>query len=378
MTRFSPAILLPLTIGLSFGAIFSEPAAQAQGAGMPPAMVTTMSITPQTVTLVDELPGRVAALRSVEIRPQVGGIIEKRMFEQGSQVKENQPLFQVFAEPFQAQVNSAQAALERAEASLSLANIQLDRSKQLRDKNTISQQGYDSAEAEAKSAQASVSEAKANLNSRKINLDFTTVRSPVAGQIGASLVSEGTLVAVGQEQALAVVQQIDKVYVDLRRPASSLGKMQKVASSKPEEATVEILDVNGQPYPNKGTALFTDISVDEATGDVTMRVLVDNPDHLLLPGMFVRAVVPRATLADALLVPQQAIIRGAGGAAQVVVVGEDNLAHFKPVSLGELVKGSYVVTDGLSANDTVVIRGQTRVTKDGSPVHATPAPQTAQ
>ncbi|WP_319411737.1 efflux RND transporter periplasmic adaptor subunit [uncultured Cohaesibacter sp.] len=378
MTHSSRKYVLTVAMGLALGLAFVPKMSLAQGAGLPPAMVTTMEIKPQQVTIHTELPGRVSAFRTVDIRPQVGGILEKRLFEEGADVTENQPLFQIESETYKAQVENAQASLTSAEAALDLANIELDRAKQLFEKKSASQQTYDSAQAEAKSAKATVAAAKATLKAQQINLNYTTVRSPINGRIGAAGVSEGALVSASQSQALATVHQVDKVYVDLRRSALDLVKMQKIANQAPDASDVEILDADGTAYQQKGKPLFTDVTVDEATGDVTMRVLVDNPDQDLLPGMFVRALVPRKVVDNALLVPQQAIIRDATGGARIVVIDAENKAHFKDVVLGELVGRSYIIAEGLEANANVVIRGQTRVTQDGAQVVATPAEQSKQ
>ncbi|SNY92872.1 membrane fusion protein, multidrug efflux system [Cohaesibacter sp. ES.047] len=373
---------LSLAIGFTASFTVGVTDSWAQGGQTPPAVVTTKEIKPETVTLSMELPGRVTALRTVNIRPQVGGIVEKRLFEQGMMVKEGQPLFQIFAEPFQAEVDSAKAALDRALAARDLAQTQLDRSKQLRSTNSLSQQSYDAAEAEAKNAEASVAEARAMLRSRQINLDFTTIRSPISGRVGAALISEGTLVSASQGDPLAIIKQINQVYVDLRRPTSNLRELQQAAQDEANagtsEPTIVILDMNGVQHSEKGTALFTDISVDESSGDVTMRVLVENPEHTLLPGMFVRAIVPRQTIENALLVPQQAVIRDTQGNPTLVTVEDGKTAKIKKVTLGELVNKSYIVTSGLEPNESVVIRGQTRVSEDGAAVMAKLADQPAQ
>ncbi|WP_316858569.1 efflux RND transporter periplasmic adaptor subunit [uncultured Cohaesibacter sp.] len=379
MTPVFGKAILPAAMGLTIGLLLAPSSGLAQGGQMPPAVVTTQVISPETVTLKDTLPGRVSAYRTVQIRPQVGGIIEKRLFEQGAFVDEGQPLFQIVDKSYRAQVENASAALENAEAALDLAKIELERAKQLFEKKSASQQTYDSAVAGAKSAEAQMKAARAALETQKINLDYTTIRSPISGVIGAALVSEGALVSASQATSLAVVRQIDQVYIDLRRPATDLIKMQRAAkdaaNNASDEPSVEILDVDGNVYPIKGRALFTDLSVDEATGDVTVRVLVDNPNHDLLPGMFVRAVMPRETLEQSLLVPQQAIIRNAKGEATLVIVGEDKLAHIKMVKLGELVGRRYIVHEGLEPNSAVIVRGQTRVSKDGSPVMVAPPQQ---
>ncbi|WP_172891534.1 efflux RND transporter periplasmic adaptor subunit [Cohaesibacter sp. ES.047] len=373
---------MSLAIGFTASFTVGVTDSWAQGGQTPPAVVTTKEIKPETVTLSMELPGRVTALRTVNIRPQVGGIVEKRLFEQGMMVKEGQPLFQIFAEPFQAEVDSAKAALDRALAARDLAQTQLDRSKQLRSTNSLSQQSYDAAEAEAKNAEASVAEARAMLRSRQINLDFTTIRSPISGRVGAALISEGTLVSASQGDPLAIIKQINQVYVDLRRPTSNLRELQQAAQDEANagtsEPTIVILDMNGVQHSEKGTALFTDISVDESSGDVTMRVLVENPEHTLLPGMFVRAIVPRQTIENALLVPQQAVIRDTQGNPTLVTVEDGKTAKIKKVTLGELVNKSYIVTSGLEPNESVVIRGQTRVSEDGAAVMAKLADQPAQ
>lgn len=351
-----------------------EPLGEAAQSPPPPALVTVIAVKPETVTLADELPGRVAAFRSAEIKPQVGGIIEKLLFEQGSEVQAGQELFQISTAPFKAEVDSAAAVLQRAEAVLIRSHAKFDRAKQLAESKALSRDAYEDAIADLAQAKANVAEARATLQRRRLDLDFTTVRAPIAGRIGQSLVSEGALVSTSGTNALAIIKQIDKVYIDVRQPASQIDVIRAAAKSglldDVSELPVIILGAGGTPYPVTGRALFSEISVDPGTGNVTVRVEVDNSEQLLLPGMYVRARLPRGVRNDALLVPQEAVVRDPIGRPQLVIVGDDKTATRRAVGLGETIDRRTIVTAGLKAGETVAVQGQDRV-QDGAPVEAT-------
>ncbi|MEH2535156.1 multidrug efflux system membrane fusion protein [Bradyrhizobium sp. AZCC 1588] len=329
------------------------------------ATVSVTVVEPSTVTLVDELPARVSAFRTAEIRAQVGGIVEKRLFEQGMEVTAGQPLFQISPLPFKADVDSAVAALEHAEAALIREQNQFERKKKLVESLAVSRESYDDTVAQLAQAKANVAGAQATLQRRRIELDFATIRAPISGKVGPALVSEGALVAASDAKTMASIQQIDQVYVDVRRPASQIDRVAPAArSGGVEDASklpVAILTAGGKPYPVSGRALFSDISVDPTTGNVAVRVLVDNSSRILLPGMYVRARVPRAIRHGVLLVPQQAVVRNADGQPQVVVVNAERQGEVRKVAVGEIVDRQYIVTDGLKSGDIVVVEGQDRV-----------------
>lgn len=343
----------------------------------PPALVAVLSVEPETAILVDELPGRVAAFRTAEIRPQVGGIVEKRLFDQGSEVKAGQALFQINPDPFKADVDSAAAALQRVEAGLVRSQSKFDRAKQLVTSNAISREAYDDAAADLAQAKANVAEAKATLQRRQLDLAFATVRAPIDGRTGQALISEGALVSASATNALAIIQQIDQVYVDVRQPATQIDMIREAAQSgqldDASKVPVAILAASGNAYPVTGRALFSDISVDPGTGNVTVRVEVQNPDRLLLPGMYVRARMPRGVRRNALLVPQEAVVRDPGGRPQLVIV-DGKRATRRVIDLGEVVDGRYIVTSGLQAGEKVVVQGHERIQGDAvvEPVPFTP------
>ena len=346
----------------------SKPAPE-EGAA-PPAAVTVLKLQAAPVVLSDELPGRVAAFRTADIRPQVGGIVLRRQFEQGADVKAGQKLFQLNPAPFQAEVDSAAAALQHAVATAKRAGSQADRLKPLVEADAISRQAYDDAVAQREQAAATVAQARAALARRRLDLAFASIEAPIAGRIGSELVTEGALVGLADAAPMARIQQIDKVYVDVRQPASALAALQASGPAGVDRLPVTILGADGRPHSLAGRILFSGISVDAGTGDATIRVLVDNPQRQLLPGMFVRARIARAVQADGVLVPQQAVLRASDGQAQAWVLDGAHKASLKPISVGDVVNHQYVVSGGLKAGDTVVVEGQERLQPG-----ATAAPQ---
>jgi multidrug efflux system membrane fusion protein len=339
-------------------------------AAAPPAAVTVLKLQAAPVVLSDELPGRVAAFRTADIRPQVGGIVLRRQFEQGADVTAGQKLFQLNPAPFQADVDSAAAALQHAVATANRASSQAERLKPLVEADAISRQAYDDAVAQREQAVATVAQARATLARRRLDLAFASIEAPIAGRIGSELVTEGALVGVADAAPMARIQQIDKVYVDVRQPAAALAALRASGTGGADKLPVTILGADGQPHPVTGRILFSGISVDAGTGDAVIRVLVDNPQRQLLPGMFVRARIARAVQANGVLLPQQAVLRSSGGQAQAWVLDGTNKASLKPIAVGDVVEHQYVVSGGLKAGDTVVIEGQERLQPG-----ATAAPQ---
>jgi len=322
--------------------------------------VSVVTVGPQVVQRDDELPGRVAAVRTAQIRAQVGGIVQRRLFDQGAEVDAGQALFQIDPAAFRADVDSALAALQRSEAALGRSRVQSQRLHALAAAQAVSQQHRDDASAEYEQARAAVNEARAILARRQLDLRYATVSAPIAGRIDQALVTEGALVGVADTEPMAVVQQIDQVYVDVRQPAAQLESLQRSAAGG-GELPVTIIGAAGKPLSERGQMLFSGINVDARTGDVILRILVDNPQRQLLPGMYVRAKVPRGAPASALTVPQQAVLRSAGGQAYAWVIGGDGKAVIRTLEVDGSVDRQWLVRTGLKAGEKVVVEGQERL-----------------
>ncbi|WP_339886316.1 efflux RND transporter periplasmic adaptor subunit [Vreelandella maris] len=337
----------------------------------PPARVTVVTLEPVKLELTEDLSARVVPFQMAEIHPQVSGIVQRRLFEQGTDVSAGQPLFEINPAPFRAEVETAEAALQKAESELAHARAQSARLEPLVRAQSVSRQAYDDTVSKSQQAAADVAQARATLSRRRLDLEFSTVVSPIAGRIDQALVTEGALVASSDSTPMARVQKIDKVYVDVRRSASSLESLQDAMASQPSldnGLPVTILGSNGTPYDVTGRILFSGINVDTSTGDLLLRVLVDNPHRRLLPGMFVRARVPYARYDNALTVPQQSVVR-IGGKPYVWVVGAAEQVEMVAVQLGELVEGNYRVQDRLTEGQRVVVEGIERLT-EGADVSA--------
>lgn len=326
-----------------------------------PLQVSVMTLAGEDLVISEDLPARVAALRSAEIRAQISGIVQRRLFEQGAEISAGTVLFQINPAPFKTDVDSAAAALQRAEAVLARARIQVDRLVPLLRTEAISRQTYDDALSLRDQAAADVAQAKATLARHKLNLQFASVEAPIAGRIDQALVSEGALVSPTDATPMARIQQIDQVYVDVRQPASVLETLRQQAGSMAPELEVEILGSDGKPLGMQGHILFSGIEVDAGTGDVLLRVLVDNPERRLLPGLYVQARIPRAHYASALSVPQQALVRTSGQTSVWVMDGQGQVQQV-PVNTAELVDRQYRIASGLSAGQQVVIEGIDRLT----------------
>lgn len=332
----------------------------------PPAKVAIITVEPSAISISDELPGRVAAWRVAEIRPQVSGVIQRRLFQEGSEVRAGQPLFQIDPAPFRADADSAAASVARAKSAVTRTRLQEERLQPLVKEDAISGQAYDDAVAARLQAEADLAQAQANARRRQVDLGFATIRSPIAGRIDQAVMTEGALASVGAAAPLATVQQIDRVYVDVRQPAARLEALREAARAGTADkgAEVEILSTDGRPYAMRGRLLFSGISVDPGTGEVLARVEVSNPGRQLLPGMFVRARLPRLSLPDALTVPAQAVGRDASGNATVRVVDAKGAVVARPVSVGEQQDGRLVITSGLERGEQVVVEGPDRLPPD--------------
>ncbi|HEX7383581.1 MAG TPA: efflux RND transporter periplasmic adaptor subunit [Burkholderiaceae bacterium] len=352
-----------------------RPAAAAV-AGPPPAEVGVVVATPRAVPLVTELPGRTEASRVAQVRARAAGILQRRLFREGSDVKAGQLLFEIDAAPYRAALASAQAALARAEANLQQASAQAARYKPLLEANAVSKQDYVNAVAAQKQAEADVAAGKASVQTARINLGYASVAAPIAGRIGRALVTEGALVGQGEATPLAVVQQIDPLYVNFTQSASEVlrlrraldaGKLERAAG--PKAARVHVVLEDGSDYGHPGRLLFSDLTVDPTSGQITLRAEVPNPDALLLPGMYVRVRLVQAQT-EAIVLPQQAVQRGTSGDSVMVVAADGHVAT-RPVKIGSASGNDWVVTEGLKAGEQVMVDGFQKL-RGNAPVKAVP------
>ena len=355
---------------------------QKQGGEMPPPDVKVVTLKAAPLTVSTELPGRTSAYRIAEVRPQVGGIILKRNYKEGSDVKEGESLYQIDPAPFQATLNSAQAELAKARANAELARLTVNRYKPLLGTNYISRQDYDEAVSTHAQAQAAVRAAQAAVQTAQINLNYTKVTSPISGLSGKSNVTEGALVATGQSQPLTLVQQIDPIYVDVTQSSDDYLRLKhEIASGAVDKeqgkVAVSLVTAENKDYTHKGYLEFSDVTVDETTGSITMRAVFPNPQESLLPGMFVRARVDEGVRPDAILVPQQGVIRTAKGGAVVNVVNAKNEIEVRPVTVGQAYGNNWLVTAGVNNGARVVVEGFQKI-KQGAVVKATEVDLNAQ
>lgn len=336
-------------------------------AAAPMVEVGVVVVAAQTVTTYSELPGRVAAVRTAQIRPQVGGIIKRRAFTEGDEVAAGALLYQIDPAPYQAVAAGARAALARAEAQLTRARLSEQRLKRLVGAKLVSQQDYDIASADLASAQADVGVARAALQTATVNLGYTDIRAPIAGRIGKSLVTEGALVEAEQEAPLAVIQQLDPIFVDMTQSSTELLNLRRklAAGQLQQSATganaVQLTFDDGSPYPHAGTLAFAEVSVEPSTGAVTLRATVPNPERTLLPGMFVRARLEEGERAGALLVPQRAVSRDHTGDAFALVVDADDKVAQRPLTIERALGDQWLVSAGLAAGDRVILDGLQKV-----------------
>ncbi|NYT86098.1 efflux RND transporter periplasmic adaptor subunit [Pollutimonas harenae] len=353
-----------------------------QGAGDMKVPVSVVTVQPSRTEIFVELPGRVQAIKDAQIRARVTGIVTAINFEQGSDVKDGQLLFTIDPAPYAAERAQAYAQLKNAEAEVRSARLLAERYSKLIKANAVSRQEYDNAVAQSGQAEAAVAAAKAALQVADINLGYTKVVSPIDGRIGRSLVTEGALVSAAEATQMALVQQLDRVYVDVNRSTSELATLRRaladgiLTQSGDGNAVVQALLEDGTPYANQGKLLFSGVTVDPGTGQVNMRAEFPNPNQILLPGMYVRVRVPQGVDEKALKVPQQAVQRTADGRSSLIVVREGK-AQTVPVSTGMIADGQTLITKGLKAGDQVVVEGFQKI-RPGAPVQPTPWKQNAQ
>jgi len=340
----------------------------------PPTPVSVVELKTEQVALRRELPGRTRAYVIAEVRPQVTGIVRERLFTEGSQVEAGEQLYQLDDATYRADVESARATVARAETALELARLDAQRADELRGTKAISEQEHDRLLATHRLAQADLEVARARLRSAAVRLDYARVRSPIAGRVGKSTVTQGALVTADQAAALTVVQQLDPIYVDVTQSASELLSLRRALSAsaiqEAEGIPVRILLDDGSEYAEEGELTFSDVAVDPMTGSVAMRIIVPNPDRLLLPGMYVRAVVSNAVLQEGLLVPQQGITRNANGQAMAMVVGADDTVEARTVDVSNTIGDRWLVRAGLAAGDRVIVEGLQKI-RPGARVQAT-------
>ena len=341
-------------------------------AGGPPE-VEVVTLAPESVSLSEELPGRTTAFRIAEVRPQVSGIILKRHFEEGTEVKAGQLLYKIDPAVYQAAFDSARAALARAEASENSARLKAERYRKLVDRKAVSDQDQVETEAAWKQAQAEIAAARAAVDSARINLAYTDVKAPISGRIGKSQVTEGALVTAQQATALATIQQLDPMYIDVSQSSVELLRLKKeVASGQLQvdaegKARVRVLLEDGSAYAHPGELEFADVTVTVSTGTVTLRVLAPNPDNVLLPGMFVRTRLERGQRPDAILAPQVAVSRDIKGIAQALVVNKESVVELRRLVTGQMIGERIVIESGLQAGDRVIVAGLQKV-RPGVPV----------
>lgn len=391
MRLATASLLTALLMSVFLAGCKDKPAANGPSAGgpPPPPEVGIVTIAPTRLALKTELPGRIEASRVAEVRARVPGIVLKRLFEEGSTVKAGQVLFKIDPAPLQATFSSSQATVAKAEANLAQATQKMQRYKPLVATNAISKQEFDDTLTMQKQAVAELATAKASRQSASLNLGYATVRAPIAGRIGRAQVTEGALVGQGVATPLATIQQVDPIFVNLTQSSNDVLRMRrdladgKLQSAGENAAKVALVMEDGSVLPQSGKLLFTDLSVDESSGAVTLRAQFPNPSRLLLPGMYVRARIEQAVNDAALTVPLQAVQRTADGAS-VMAVGADNKVAARTITTGTIQGNVVIVTSGLANGDRVIVEGLQKVKPGGvvkpvpwtSPVVATDAGST--
>jgi membrane fusion protein (multidrug efflux system) len=349
---------------------------EAQQAAQAPE-VAVVVIQPQRVELSTELPGRTSPYRIAEIRPQVNGIVQKRLFQEGADVKAGQLLYQIDSAPFQVAHESARASLAKAQANLPTLKLKAERYRELLAEDAVSRQDYDDAAAGLEQSRAEVEYWKAAVEAARINLGYTRVAAPISGRIGRSSVTDGALVTAYQPAPLAVIQQLDPIYVDVSQSSAELLRLRRnmesgrLSADGETSRKVRLLLEDGAPYPQEGLLQFRDVTVEPATGSFTVRIVTPNPRNLLLPGMFLRAVVQEGVMEQAILAPQQGIIRTPKGEPVAWVVDESGKVQQRPLTLNRTIGNAWLVSSGLSAGNCVIVEGMLNV-RPGMVVKAVP------
>ncbi|AMJ56283.1 MULTISPECIES: efflux RND transporter periplasmic adaptor subunit [Stenotrophomonas] len=373
MPAISRYRLVALSLALSVALVACKGGGEQPQQGGP-SQVTVVTLKPETVTLTRELAGRANGYQVAEVRPQVSGIIAKRLFTEGSVVKAGEPLYQLDDAAYRAQANSARAQLARAEATANAARLAARRSAELVKSKVISVQDDENAQAAWKQAEADVLAARASLDAANVTLGYARITAPISGQIGKSSVTQGALVSAGQAEPLATINQLDPIYIDVTQSSAELLQLRReLAAGRLEGASelpVDIVLEDGSTYAHKGKLEFSEVSVDPTTGSYLMRVRVENPDQILMPGMFVRAVLGSGVRPNALLVPMQGIARDPKGDTSAMVVDADGKVAVRPVKVSRTIGDKWLVEDGLKAGDKVIVEGLQKI-GPGMPVQAT-------
>ena len=368
-------LLLPLFAAGLLIAGCKNGAMQAKPAGGSPVEVSVVTLKPQPVNLTVELPGRTTAYRVAEVRPQVSGIVKKRLFTEGSEVKAGQLLYQIDPETYQARVDSAKAAQAKAEAMEHSARLKAERYRTLVRTKAVSEQDQVEMEATWKQTVADVAAAKAALDSARINLDHTRVTAPISGRIGKSTVTEGALVTAEQPTALSTIQQLDPLYVDLNQSSTEMLNLKRelaagqAEGSTPAQSTVKVLFEDGSEYGQTGVLEFSDVTVNQTTGTVILRAIVANPRQELLPGMFVRARIDKGQRPNAILVPAASISRNSKGLPTVMLVDKQSAVEARLVQTGQNLGDQVLITKGLTEGEQLIVEGLQKI-KPGVPVKA--------
>lgn len=359
-------LIVALTV-ISAG-LFAGGCDRQKQAGPPPVPeVAVVTVQPQQVVLTAELPGRTCARLVAEIRPQVNGLIQKRLFTEGSDVKSGQTLYQIDPAPFQAALDNAKASLARAEANRPAIRLRVERYKELLADNAVSRQDHDDAVASLKQADAEVELWKAAVESARINLGYTRVTAPISGRIGRSNVTDGALVTAHQATALATIQQLDPIYADVPQSTTELLRLRRrwedgrLNPNGTNQKKVKLLLEDGTAYPLEGTLQFREVTVDPTTGSVILRAEFPNPDGVLLPGMYVRALVQEGVNEQAILIPQQTVARDPKGNPSVLVVDAEDKAQMRPLTLERAISDKWLVSEGLAIGDRVIVEGIQKV-----------------
>jgi membrane fusion protein, multidrug efflux system len=344
----------------------------------PPPEVSIVTLRPRAVAITDQLPGRTTAFRVAEVRPQVTGIVQKRLFAEGTEVKAGAQLFQIDSGSYRAALSSAQAALKRAEAQAVTAKLLAERYEPLIAANAVSRQENDEAIAARARADADVASARAAVDAARINVVYTQVLSPISGQIGRTLVTEGALVTSGQQTPLATIQQLDPIYVDIAQSSTEMLRLQRLLANgelvkdDKNQAEVTLTLEDGSAYAERGRLKVSEASVDPSTGSVVLRAVFPNPRRELLPGMFVRAQLAQGTRSAALMVPQRGVSHNQKGEATVLIVDREDKVAERVVTADRSIDGEWLITAGLNAGDRVIVDGLQKA-RPGSPVKAVPA-----
>jgi membrane fusion protein (multidrug efflux system) len=367
-----PALLL-LALSAALGACGGK--GDAKGGPPPPVEVGIVTLERQTVRLTTELPGRTQAYETSEVRPQVSGIIRARLFTEGQKVEKGQTLYQIDARLYRAAAAQARANLASARAASEAARARAERYTALVREQVVSEQDYADAKASAQQATAAIQQAQAALDTALINLRFTEVPAPISGRIGRSLVTTGALVTSGQADALATIQRLDPIFVDMQESSANLLAMRRALAhggAPPASADVRLMLEDGSEYAETGTLEFAEATVEPSTGSVTLRAKFENPDGLLLPGMYVRAIVAQGEQEGAILAPQPGVTRDPKGNAMALLVGPGEKVEARPLELERTLEDRWLVSKGLSAGDRLIVEGTDKV-KPGQVVKAVPA-----